>query len=164
MTARTVRGCSALAAGVLAQFLLEVVLPARLVPNVLLLSLIYLYHHNGYRWRVDGAFWAGLALGLMLRQPPGAYSLAALLALALSAGVRGALARRSPLSTLLEVLVASAAFDLLVVLLLARPVLVGLPAFVHPLLWRTAMTAAAYVMLSLAGGMAGLVARRAGGR
>jgi len=164
MTAGTGTAVAALAAGALAQFLAEVVLPARLVPNLLVLALVYLYHHNGIRWRIDGAFWSGLFLGLMLRQPPGVYSLAALLALALAAAVRGALSRRSSLSTLFEVLLASLVFDLVVVLLLSRPVLVGLPAFLSPLVWRMMMTTVAYVGLSIFGGMAGLVARRAGGR
>lgn len=161
MSRRVPQGVGILALGLLAQFLLEASLPSGLVPNVMLLALIYLHHRRGYRWRVDGAFWSGLLLGLMLKQQPGAYALAAMASVSIAASVRGSLARRSSLSTLMEVLVAGLIFDLIIVLLLGRPVLVCLPAYVAPLLKRGVLTALAYLVLALAGSLGRVITGRA---
>ncbi len=141
------------------QLLLEVILPSRAVPCVYIITLVYLGHRRGYRWRIDGAFWSGLLLGAMLKQPPGAYSLAALLALAAATAVRGSLARHSSLGMLLEVATAAVVFDLVVVILVGRPVLVSLPAYLAPVAWRAALTSFLFLALSLLSGFAGMIPR-----
>lgn len=159
MSGRTASALLALGLAVTLQTLLEALLPGRAVPNLYILTLVYLCHHRGRRWRVDGAFWSGLVLGAMLRQPPGAYSLAALLALAVAASFRKALARRSSAGTLLEVTAASLLFDLVIVLLLGRPVLLSLPAYLVPLASRMVLTVALFLATSLVSGLAGLLSR-----
>ena len=159
MTGRTAGSLAAMGLAITGQLLLEAALPFWAVPNIYLLTLVYFCHNRSSRWRVEGAFWSGLVLGAMLRQPPGAYSLAALLSLFLSSSVRGALARRSSLGMLLEVAAASLAFDLVTVVLLGRPVLVSLPTFLFPMVWRAALTSALFLVLSLLSGFARLLPR-----
>jgi len=159
MTSETAGSLAVMGLAVTGQLLLEAALPSRSVPNIYLLTLIYLCHNRGRLWRVDGAFWSGLLLGAMLRQPPGAYSLAALLAMFLSSAVRGSLARRSSLGMLLEVAAASVAFDLVTVLLLGRPVLASLPAYLLPVAWRAVLTSAAFLAIWLLFGLTRLIPR-----
>lgn len=159
MTAGTAGSLAAMGLAIAGQLLLEAALPSRAVPNIYLLALVYLCHKRHPRWRTDGAFWSGLAMGAVLSQPPAAYSLAALLAVFLAFSVRGALARRSPLGMLLEVAVASLVFDLVSVVLLGRPVLASLPAYLTPVAWRAVLTSAVFLLVSLLSGFARLLPR-----
>jgi hypothetical protein len=68
-----------LGCAVVFQFLLELTMGRILVsPSIVALTLVYLTLGHGSDWAVDGAFWSGLSLDLLLHQPPGASSLALL--------------------------------------------------------------------------------------
>jgi len=68
-----------LVCSVILQFLLELTLGRIFVsPSLVSLTLVYLTLGHGPDWAVDGAFWSGLCLDLLLHQPPGASSLALL--------------------------------------------------------------------------------------
>lgn len=64
---------------VVLQFLLELTLGRIFFsPSLVSLTLVYLTLGHGPDWAVDGAFWSGICLDLLLHQPPGASSLALL--------------------------------------------------------------------------------------
>ena len=71
-----------LAFTVIIQFLLEVTIGRIFVaPSLIPLLLVYLSENYGKIWAVDGAFWSGIVLDLLLHQPPGSSSLALLIGL-----------------------------------------------------------------------------------
>ncbi|MEN8207681.1 MAG: hypothetical protein ABFR50_00365 [Candidatus Fermentibacteria bacterium] len=68
-----------LVAAVIIQFLLELVAGRLFVaPSVLPFVLVYLSENYEKMWAIDGAFWSGFCLDLLLHQPPGSSSLALL--------------------------------------------------------------------------------------
>ena len=70
-------GVVLLTVSVIFQFLLELTLGRSFVaPSMLSLTLVYMTLNRGPAWAVDGAFWSGLCLDLLLHQPPGSTSLA----------------------------------------------------------------------------------------
>lgn len=108
---------------VIVQFLLEVTLGRVLVaPNLLSLALVYLMLNRSTRWSVDGAFWSGLCLDLLLHQPLGASSLALMCGLYISRRLAGASAGESRVMLLVLTALASIVSDsiFIVVASLAR--------------------------------------------
>jgi len=97
---------------VIVQFLLEVTLGRVLVaPNLLSLALVYLMLNRSTRWSIDGAFWAGLCLDLLLHQPLGASSLALMCGLYISRRLAGASAGESRVMLLVLTALASIVSD-----------------------------------------------------
>lgn len=71
-----------LAFTVILQFLLELTIGRIFIaPSLVPLLLVYLSENYGNIWAVDGAFWSGIVLDLLLHQPPGSSSLALLIGL-----------------------------------------------------------------------------------
>ena len=105
-------GIILLALTVIVQFLLEVTLGRVLVaPNLLSLALVYLMLNRSTRWSIDGAFWSGLCLDLLLHQPPGASSLALMCGLYISRRLAGASAGESRVMLLVLTALASIVSD-----------------------------------------------------
>jgi len=97
---------------VIVQFLLEVTLGRVLVaPNLLSLALVYLMLNRSTRWSIDGAFWSGLCLDLLLHQPLGASSLALMCGLYISRRLAGASAGESRVMLLVLTALASIVSD-----------------------------------------------------
>ena len=68
-----------LAITVIIQFLLELTAGRMFAaPSLLPFVLVYLSENYERMWAVNGAFWSGLCLDLLLHQPPGSSSLALL--------------------------------------------------------------------------------------
>ncbi len=67
---------------VILQFLLELTIGRIFIaPSLIPLVLVYVSENYENMWTVDGAFWSGLALDLLLHQPPGSSSLSLLIGL-----------------------------------------------------------------------------------
>jgi len=97
---------------VIVQFLLEVTLGRVFVaPNLLSLALVYLMLNRSTRWSIDGAFWSGLCLDLLLHQPLGASSLALMCGLYISRRLAGASAGESRVMLLVLTALASIVSD-----------------------------------------------------
>ena len=110
-------GIALLAAAVVMQFLLELTLGRIFVaPSVLSLALVYLMLNRGTRWSIDGAFWSGLCLDLLLHQPPGASSLALMGGLYVSRRIAGASAGESRMMLLVLTAITSLVSDAVFIL------------------------------------------------
>lgn len=105
------------------QFLLELTAGRIFVaPSLLTLVLVYLSENFEKKWAIDGAFWSGFVLDLLLHQPPGSSSLALLVGLfaarsfgALSSGEgRGYLLSMTAIAVLVS--------DTLFIVLASRPI------------------------------------------
>ncbi len=107
---------------VIIQFLLELTVGrVFLTPSLLPLVLVYFAENHGSRWAVDGAFWSGLCLDLLLHQPPGSSSLA-LLAGLYAAGILGEIsAGEGRGSFLLMAAVAVVVSDSVFIIVASRP-------------------------------------------
>ncbi len=68
-----------LAIAVIIQFLLELVAGRVFVaPSIIPFVLVYLSENYEKVWAIDGAFWSGICLDLLMHQPPGSSSIALL--------------------------------------------------------------------------------------
>ncbi len=68
-----------MAIAIMTQFLMELTAGRVFVaPSLLPFVLVYLSENYEKMWAVNGAFWSGLCLDLLLHQPPGSSSLALL--------------------------------------------------------------------------------------
>ncbi len=107
---------------VVIQFLLELTVGrVLLAPSLLPLVLVYLAENHGRKWAVDGAFWSGLGLDLLLHQPLGSSSLAMLAGL-YTAGILGEVsAGEGRGSFLLMVAVAVVVSDSVFIIVASRP-------------------------------------------
>jgi len=64
---------------VIVQFMMELTFGRIFIaPSLIPFILVYLSENYESMWAVDGAFWSGLCLDLLLHQPPGSSSLALL--------------------------------------------------------------------------------------
>lgn len=152
----------AIAAAVLLQFLLELTAGRVFVaPSIIPFVLVYMWEHYESFWAVDGAFWAGLCLDLLLHQPVGSSSIAFLVGMYAvsrlsrisSGGGRGYLIGMTS--------IAVAVSDTVFILLASRPLGSGFgPVLlqVFPRVGLTAVVAAA--VLFAASGLTGLRAGR----
>lgn len=148
----------AIAFAVLLQFLLELTAGrVFFAPSIIPFMLVYLWENYESFWAVDGAFWAGLSLDLLLHQPAGSSSIAFLAGMFAvsrvsrisSGGGRGYLIGMTS--------IAVAVSDTVFILIASRPVGSGFgPVLlkVFPRVGLTAIVAAA--VLFAASGLAGL--------
>ncbi len=114
-------GIVLLTLAVVVQFLMEVTLGRILAaPSILSLALVYLMLNRGTRWSIDGAFWSGLSLDLLLHQPPGASSLALMCGLYVSRRIAGASAGESRMMLLVLTAITSLVSDSVFMLVVSR--------------------------------------------
>ncbi len=110
-------------AAIILQFLLEVTLgriavaPAIVVPVLVYLAL----SHSNY-WAIEGAFWSGFILDLLLHQPIGTSSLAMLIGIALSRWLLRITTGALEMTFVVNALVASILSDLLFIFLANQPI------------------------------------------
>lgn len=108
---------------IVVQFLLEVTLGRVVVaPAVLVPVLVYLSLSDSDYWSLEGAFWSGFFIDLLLHQPPGVSSLAMLSGIALSGKMLQITTGAHEMTFLMNALTASLFSDLFFVFLAARPV------------------------------------------
>jgi cell shape-determining protein MreD len=122
VTGRVVRGGVALlSATVVLQFLMEVTLGRVFVaPNLMALTLVYLMLNGGTRWSIDGAFWSGLCLDLLMHQPPGASSFALMCGLYVSRRIAGASAGENRMVLLVLTAISTVVSDSVFILVVSR--------------------------------------------
>ena len=119
---RRLSGWLIVAAGVLIQFLMEVTFGRVLIaPAVLVPVLVYLSISREDYWSIEGAFWSGFALDLLLHQTPGTTSLAMLLGIALSRWLLEITTGAVKMTFVAGALTASVFTDLFFILLASSP-------------------------------------------
>lgn len=153
-------GVLAVAGAVVLQFLLEVTMGRVFAaPDVLLLVLVYLSMNHGDRWAIEGAFWAGLCLDLLLHQPPGASSLGLLAGAGVATLVLDAVPRESRIAYLLAAGAGSVAGDAVFIFAASRPFLISMDSDILVVLPRALLTLAAGSAAAAVGSLAGMIRR-----
>ena len=109
-------------AGIFSQFLLEVTFGRILVaPAVLVPLLVYLSISRGDYWSIEGAFWSGFAIDLLLHHTPGTTSMSLLLGIALSRWLLQITTGAVRMTFVAGALTASVFSDLIFILLASSP-------------------------------------------
>lgn len=105
------------------QFLLEVTLGRTFAaPAILVPVLVYLSLSDSDYWSIEGAFWSGFVIDLLLHQPLGVSSLAMLCGIALARRILKVTTGALEMTFVIHALVASIFSDLFFIFLAARPV------------------------------------------
>ena len=121
MTER-VSGWLLVCAAIVVQFLLEVTLGRIIVaPAILVPVLVYLTISESDYWAIEGAFWSGLVLDLLLHQPFGVSSISMLCGIALSNWLLRVTTGALRMTFFINALLSSVLSDLLFIFLAARP-------------------------------------------
>lgn len=135
------------------QFLLEVTLGRVVVaPAVLVPVLVYLSLSDSDYWSLEGAFWSGFVIDLLLHQPPGVSSLAMLSGIALSGRILQITTGAHEMTFLMNALMASIFSDLFFIFIAARPVGSGFSAFTFMIIPRILFPLLVYLGISLLAG------------
>ncbi|OPL18264.1 MAG: hypothetical protein AVO35_05290 [Candidatus Aegiribacteria sp. MLS_C] len=159
------RRAAALAVTVIFQFLLEVTAGKVFVaPSLVPFMLVYMSENFEGYWAVEGAFWSGLCLDLLLHQPPGSSSLAYLAGM-YAAGMFGRVSSGEGSGFLISMTaIAVAVSDSVFILVAARPIGSGFGPLLLKVPLRTALTVAvASVVLLGASWLTGLRSRNVSG-
>lgn len=155
----------AMAMTVIFQFLLELTAGRIFVaPSLIPFMLVYLSENFESYWAVDGAFWSGLCLDMLLHQPPGSSSLALLVGMYV-AGLFSRISSGEGIGYFVSMTVIAAFLsDVVFVLVASRPVGSGLSPVLLKILPRTALTAlTSGVILAGASWLTGLRSRKVTG-
>jgi len=152
----------ALLAAIVLQVLLEVTLGRIFVaPNLVVLTLVLLAVSYGDFWAVEGCFWAGICLDLVLHQPVGASSLSMLTGLSVGMLLLSASSRESRLTVLASAAAAALVSDGVFMVVASRPFVTSLGTSLLLVVPRAAMTAAVGLLGMGAASLAGLARREA---
>ncbi|MCK5132335.1 MAG: hypothetical protein KAR40_09325 [Candidatus Sabulitectum sp.] len=132
------------------QFLLEVTLGRVLAaPAILVPVLVYLSLSDSHYWAVEGAFWSGFVIDLLLHQPPGVSSIAMLLGIALARRVLRVTTGALEMTFFINALLASILTDLFFIFLAARPLGSGFGASTLLIVPRILFSLLLYLGISL---------------
>lgn len=119
---RRLKGWLLVSGGIILQFLLEVTLGrVAAAPAVLVPLLVYMSISRDDYWSIEGAFWSGIVIDLLLHHPPGTSSLAMLLGIALSRWILEITTGAARMTFVAGAVTASIITDLLFILLAASP-------------------------------------------
>lgn len=127
---------------VIVQFLMETTLGRILfAPGILVPTLVYLGMNRDSGWGIQGAFFTGLCLDLLMHQPPGTSSLSMILGILAARSVLSTTTAAGAVSFYSHAAIASVVSDILFILLASRPpglffgqrVLVVFPRILVPL-------------------------------
>lgn len=119
---RRFAGWMLVSAAVFIQFLLEVTLGRVLIaPSILVPLLVYLSISRGDYWSIEGAFWSGFAIDLLLHHIPGTTSISMLLGIALSRWLLEITTGAARMTLVAGALTASIFSDLIFILLASSP-------------------------------------------
>lgn len=130
-----------LAFTVVLQFLLELTIGRIFIaPSLIPFVLVYLSENYGDIWAVDGAFWSGIVLDLLMHQPPGSSSLALISGLFVARLFRR-MSSGEGISYLLS-MTAIAVFvsDTVFILVASRPIGSGFSSVLLQIIPRTVLT------------------------
>ena len=150
---------------VIFQFLLELTAGRIYVaPSLIPFMLVYLSENFESYWAVDGAFWSGLCLDMLLHQPLGSSSLGLLVGMYF-AGLFSRISSGEGIGYLVSMTVIAAFLsDVVFVLVASRPVGSGFSPVMFRILSRTALTAlTSGVILAGASWLTGLRSRKVTG-
>lgn len=137
--------------GVVLQLLLEVTLGRVFAaPNAIVLILTYLSINYGDVWSIEGAFWSGASLDLLLHQPLGCSSLALLLGLTAGRLMLAAVPGENRLTLVLSGALAGFVCDSVFMLSASRPLFSNTGAVFPELLPRLLLTLTAGMLFMLA--------------
>lgn len=147
---------------VIAQLLLEVTAGRLLqAPNILALVLTYLAINYGDVWSIEGAFWSGASLDLLLHQPIGCTSLGLLAGLLAGRLLLAAAPGENRLTLVLSGALAGLVCDVVFVLCAARPLFSGYGPGIGAIATRSALTVlTGFVFTTLATAVSALRTRR----
>ncbi len=113
----------ALAFTIILQFLLELTATRILVaPSLVSIVLVYFSENYENLWAVDGAFWSGIVLDLLLHQPPGSSSLALLVGLFVARAFSRLSSRESRSYLLSMMVIVVLVSDTVFILVASRPI------------------------------------------
>lgn len=137
---------------VIAQLLLEVTLGRVFrAPNALALVLTYLAINYGDVWSIEGAFWSGASLDLLLHQPLGASSLGLLAGLLAGRLLLAAAPGENRLTIVLSGALAGLVYDIVFLLAASRPLFYGIGSNAVTVATRLLMTlVAGFLFISVA--------------
>lgn len=135
------RRAAALAVTVIFQFMLEVTAGKVFVaPSLVPFMLVYLSENFEGFWAVEGAFWSGLCLDLLLHQPVGSSSVAYLAGM-YAAGMFSRVSSGEGSGFLISMTaIAAAVSDAVFILLASRPIGSGFGPVLLKVVPRTALT------------------------
>jgi len=135
---------------ILVQFLLEVTLGRILIaPSLLVPLLVYLSISRGDYWSIEGAFWSGFALDLLLQHTPGTSSMAMLLGIALSRWLLQVTTGAVKTTFVAGAITASIFSDLIFILLASSPPGTGFTVFTLMIVPRIVLPILFYLFLPL---------------
>lgn len=121
------KGIFLLIGAVIIQFMLELTIGrAFAAPSIIPLLLVYLTLNRGNTWSIDGAFWAGLAIDLLMHQPIGASSLALLCGMYTVRVLKKQSASETRVFFLIAVVIAVGVSDIIFIFAASRPFAVGI--------------------------------------
>ena len=108
---------------IIVQFLFEVTLGRVFVaPAILVPVLVYMSISDSDHWAIEGAFWSGFVIDLLLHQPLGVSSVSMLLGISFSSWLLKVTTGAVEMTFIVNALLASILSDLCFVFLAARPV------------------------------------------
>lgn len=132
------------------QFLLELTLGRSAVaPAVLVPVIVYMSISRGDFWAVEGAFWSGFMIDLLMHQKPGVSSLAIMLGISFSRWLLSVTTGAVRMTFVANALIASLASDLLFILLSGSPAGTGFGARTLLVIPRTVLPLMLYLMIPL---------------
>jgi cell shape-determining protein MreD len=142
------------------QVLLEVTLGRVFVaPNLMVLMLVHLTVSYGDFWAVEGCFWSGLCLDLVLHQPIGASSFSMIVGLSAGTFLLAASSRENRFTLLAAAAGASLVTDAVFMAVASRPFAVSLGLDMLKIFPRAALTAVAGLTAMGAAALASLARR-----
>lgn len=120
------KGILLLSCAVVIQFILELTIGRIFTaPSVIPLLLVYLTFNHGDSWAIDGAFWSGLSIDMLMHQPIGASSLAFLCGMYTVRVLKRQSASETRIFFLIAVGIAVGVSDIVFILAASRPFAVG---------------------------------------
>ncbi len=137
-----------LAFTVIIQFLIELTVGRGFVaPSLVPFVLVYFSENYEKMWAVDGAFWSGLCLDLLLHQPPGSSSLALLTGLYAAKAFRRLSSGEGKGYLISMTAIAVLVSDTVFILVASRPPGSGFSSVLIPVIPRAVLTVIVGVLI-----------------
>lgn len=147
---RRLTGWLAVLSGILLQFFFELTVGrVYTAPAVLVPLLVYMSISRGDYWSIEGAFWSGFILDLLMHHPPGTTSLAMLLGISLSGWLLRITTGAVRMTFVANAFIASILSDLFFILLASSPVGSGFSSSTLLVVPRVALPLLFYLSIPL---------------
>ena len=136
--------------GVLLQFIFEITLGrVAVAPAILVPLLVYLSISRGDYWSIEGAFWSGFMLDLLLHHTPGVSSLAMILGISFSGWLLRVTTGAAQMTFVASALIASVFSDIIFILLASYPTGSGFSVSTLLVIPRVALPLMLYLAIPL---------------